>query len=258
MEKLLAIALNTSREAIRNKVVYSIFAFAVMLVACATFFGTVSIGDREQVVKDFGLFGMSVCGAMVTILLGVSLLQKELKQKTIYNILSKPVTRAEFIIGKHLGLSSTVILLVLGMGLALFAFLALLGNPPSMRLALSFYFVGLEMILLSAVVLFFSSMVITTTLPGILAFGTFIAGHSIANFQFFAADVGTVSPSLKTFIEVVSWIVPDLSLFNVNEQLLYGLPLTPAYTAAVSVYCIAYTVVALGLAILIFEHKEFQ
>lgn len=258
MDKIFAIATNTFREAIRNKIIYSVFAFAVAIVAISAFFGTVSIGDRDQVVIDFGLFGMTLCGALVTILLGVTLLQKELAQKTIYNILSKPLTRSSFIIGKHFGLSFTVIVIVMAMELALCLFLFLLGSFPGPRIFLSLYFISLEMILLSALVLFFSSMVVTVTLPGIFALGVFIAGHSIENFKFFAKEGNVPNPVLSAVINAVSWVVPDLSLFNINEQLLYGNAITPAYAAFATAYALGYSVVALGLAMFIFERKEFR
>ena len=258
MDKIFAIAQNTFREAIRNKIIYSVFAFAVAIVACSTFFGSVSIGDRDQVVIDFGLFGMALCGALVTIVLGVSLLQKELSQKTIYNILSKPMTRAQFMIGKHFGLSFTVIAIVLAMEFALVIFLLLLGSFPGSRMFLSFYFISLEMMVLSSIVLFFSSMVVTTTLPGIFALGTFIAGHSIENFKYFAKDQGGQLPVVTGIITIFSWIVPDLSLFNVNEQILYNMPITSQYALYTTIYAVCYSVVALGLAILIFDRKEFR
>ena len=106
--KIYAIALNTFREAVRNKILYSVLAFAVLLVAISALFGSVTIGETQRVIKDFGLFALSFFGAISTIICGVSLLNKELKQKTIHNIISKPVARWEFIVGKYLGLSLTV------------------------------------------------------------------------------------------------------------------------------------------------------
>jgi ABC-type transport system involved in multi-copper enzyme maturation permease subunit len=119
-----AICLNTFREALRNKILYSVLFFAVLLIGISAFFGAVSIGQQEQVIKNFGLFSLSFFGAIITILSGVSLLSKELKQKTVYNILSKPINRWEFILGKYLGLTFTVCLLVALMGIGLVIFVA--------------------------------------------------------------------------------------------------------------------------------------
>ncbi|MCC6953509.1 MAG: ABC transporter permease subunit, partial [Deltaproteobacteria bacterium] len=94
-----AIALNTFREAIRNKVLYSGFLFVALLIAGSALFGSVSVGSQIKVIKDFGLFSLSIFGAIVAVAIGVNLLNKELKQKTIYNILSKPVERWQFIVG---------------------------------------------------------------------------------------------------------------------------------------------------------------
>lgn len=258
MSKIAALALNTFREATRNKVIYSVFAFAVGLVGCALFFGEVSIGDRNQVVMDFGLFGMSICGAAVTILIGVSLLNKELKQKTIYNILSRPITRSQFVIGKHLGLTATVILVLTGMSIALFIFLLILGSPVGPRFALSLYFLALEMAVLAAIVLFFSSMVITTVLPGILALAAYLAGHSIDSLISFSRTFGKGSPVLQGLVDVLWWVIPDLSIFVLNEELVYDLPISGAYVLYATTYSLCYSIVALGLAVLIFEYKEFE
>jgi ABC-type transport system involved in multi-copper enzyme maturation permease subunit len=100
MTKLYAIAINTMREAIRNKLLYSILLFAVLVVAVAALFGSVSIGDQMKFVKDFSLMSVSLFGVAIAVMLGVSMLNKELGRKTIYNILSKPVARWEFIVGK--------------------------------------------------------------------------------------------------------------------------------------------------------------
>src|SRR4029450_6500138 len=119
-----AIALNTAREAIRNKLLYSILLFAVLVVAVAALFGSVSIGDSMKFVKDFSLMSVSLFGVAIAVMLGVSMLNKEIGRKTIYNILSKPVARWEFIVGKFLGLLATLVLVVALMATALLAIVA--------------------------------------------------------------------------------------------------------------------------------------
>jgi ABC-type transport system involved in multi-copper enzyme maturation permease subunit len=114
--KVFGIAINTYREAIRNRILYAVVAFGMVLVALSAFFGAVSIGNQADVIKDFGLFSLSFCGAVLTILSGVNLLHNEMAHKTVYNILSKPVSRWQFILGKQLGLALMVSVMVAFMG----------------------------------------------------------------------------------------------------------------------------------------------
>ena len=125
MNKILSIALNTFREAVRNKILYSVVFFAALVVGAAALFGRVTMGDPVKVIKDFGLFSLSFFGAVITIITGVTLLGKEIKHKTVYNIISKPVDRWQFIVGKYFGLFFTVASLVTLMGLGFVLFVSI-------------------------------------------------------------------------------------------------------------------------------------
>ena len=254
--KIFVIALNTFREAVRNKILYSVVVFAAFLVGVSAFFGSVSIGEQERVIKDFGLFALSFCGAIITILTGVTLLNKELKQKTIYHILSKPVARWQFIFGKHLGLSCTVSLLVFMMGLGLFLFTACFEESFDWLLLQAMVFVLLEVCVIAAVTMFFSSLVVTTTLTGMFTLGTYVAGHSITYFKYFLQDPEFANPALERLIVILDWVIPDLSLFNVADQIVYGRAASPEQLAYAVLYAASYSLVALSLASLIFRQRE--
>src|SRR5574337_680488 len=135
--RVLAIALNTAREAVRNKVLYSIVFFAVLLVGMAGVVGAASVGDKMKFVKDFSLMSISLFGVMMAVLLGVNLLNQELGKKTIFNILSKPVARWQFIIGKFLGLFATLIGVVMLMCAALIVLIRLLDGHVDWGLGLA-------------------------------------------------------------------------------------------------------------------------
>ena len=256
MRVIAAIAINTFREAIRNKILYSVLLFMALLLGAAAFFGSVTIGNQAQVIKDCGLFGLSFFGAVLTMIIGVSLLHKELKQKTIYNILSKQVSRTQFLVGKHLGLTLTVSMLVAAMGLGLFLFSAAFEGRFDWLLFQGILLTIFEVAVLSSVVIFFSSMAVTTTLPGVLTLGTYIAGHSIEYLKFFTAD-GSPGSSNR-LISLLSWILPDLGTFNANALIVYGDALAPGHAAYALVYCVAYSLVALTLAGFVFERRELQ
>ena len=255
---VIPIALNTFREAIRNKILYSVLLFAAVLMGAATFYGSVSIGSEEKVIKDFGLFCLSFFGAIITMLSGVSLLNKELKQKTVYHILSKPVKRWEFIVGKHLGLTLTVNVLISLMGAGLVAFAACFERKIDWLLFQGVLFAQLEITVVAALTIFFSAMVITTTLSGIFTFGTYIAGKSISYFSYFFTQGDEYGAAITTVIRILDWILPDLSLFGVNNLLVYGVPATAEQFCAAFFYCLGYTCIILCLAVLIFQRREFM
>lgn len=255
--KVATIALNTYREAIRNKIVYSVVLFAAVIVGVSALFGAVTIGSQTKVISDFGLFSLSFFGAVITIITGVSLLNKEIKQKTVFNILSKPVHRWEFIVGKHLGLTITVTLLVSLMGIGLVGFTALFNQQVNWLLFQGVYFVLLEVVVVASVAMFFSSLVVTTTLTGIFTLGTYVAGRSIAYFQFFLDQRNPdYNPALAVIVKGCDWVLPDLSLFNVADMVVYGQSVSPQHALVATIYCLSYSTVALGLSALIFEKRE--
>ena len=254
--KIAAIALNTFREAIRNKIVYSVVLFAVILVAVSALFGSVTIGDTVHVIKDFGLFSLSFFGAIITIIVGVSLLNKELKQKTVYNILSKPVARWQFVVGKHLGLSATIAFLISLMGCGLVVFVGFYEQSIDWRLFQGVFFTVLESVVIAAVAIFFSSLVVTTTLTGLFTLGTYLAGRSISYLQYFLEKEENYNPGLAAVVRVLDKILPDLSLFNINDSLVYGHTVGIDHLLRATLYAGGYSAVALTLAAMIFARRE--
>ncbi len=253
--RIYAIFLNTFREAIRNKILYSLVLFAFILLGVSAFFGSVTIGQQEQVIKDFGLVLCTVFGVLMTIVIGVTLLHKELKQKTIYNILSKPVARWEFIVGKFIGLTFTVSVLVVLMGMSLMLFASCFEHRVDYRMAYGVLFCVFEIAVIASVVIFFSSLAVTTTLTGLFTLGAFVAGHSISYLVTFAGDA-SVAPWVRAIVQSVSWVLPDLSLFNVNQAILYGGQLAMGDVGQALLYSASYSAVMLALASLIFARRE--
>ncbi len=254
--KVWAIALNTFREAIRNKLLYSVVFFAVFMVGVSALFGSVTIGDQVKVIMNFGLFSLSFFGAVATIVSGVTLLNKELKQKTIYNVISKPVFRAQFIVGKHLGITLAVSLLVSLMGLGLGLFLLLFGANPNASLLAGIFLAILEVNLIASVSVFFSSLVVTTTLSGLFTFATYLAGHSIKHLNYFLSGEQQVNPTLTLVVKALDKILPDLNIFNMTEIIVYGgaIPATAMIYAAA--YSLGYATIMLVLASIIFNRRE--
>ena len=249
-----AIALNTAREAIRNKLLYSILLFAVLVVAVAALFGSVSIGDPMKFVKDFSLMSVSLFGVAIAVMLGVSMLNKELGRKTIYNILSKPVPRWEFIVGKFLGLLATLVLVVGLMTTALLAIVAAFEGRIDWTLALGAGMSVLELMILVAVALFVSAIVVTPTVAGLVTAAAFVAGRCAGYLDYF---VGAEQPLLlRSLAKGLYWVLPHLDQLNVANQVAYGDGVAPAYVMTVGLYAFAYSGIVLLLAIFMFARRE--
>lgn len=253
--KVFAIALNTMREAIRNKVLYSILFFAFLMVGISAVFGAASIGDQMKFVKDFSLMSISLFGVIIAVVLGVSMLHKELGKKTIFNILSKPVARWQFITGKFFGLFATLALVVILMCGGLVAFLAMLEGRGDWGLLLAAVTALLELMVVIAVALFFSSVVVTPTLAGLFTAATFIAGRSVGYLSYFLNDDG--SPALQAVMRGLYWALPHLNRFNLADQVVYGNYVDAPYLLALAAYAVGYCGTLLLLSMLIFSRREF-
>lgn len=256
--KVLSLARNTFREAVRNKILYSVIVFAVIVIGASTIFATVTIGDHIKVIKDFGLFSLSFFGALITIVSGVTLLNKELKQKTIYNILSKPVARWQFIVGKFLGLTLTTSLLVSLMGLGFIGYVWLVEGALDTLLFQGIIFAILELTVIAAVVLLFSSITVTVTLTGIFTLATYIAGRSIEYLNEFIHRSEEYSTPVVFIADLFDAILPDLSAFNVSDQIVYGNTIPTEQLICAASYSFSYSAVLLVLASVIFSKRELK
>jgi len=255
MRKIAAIALNTGREAIRNRILYSILFFAGLMVAISAIFGAASIGDHVKYMKDFSLMSVSLFGVIIAVVLGVNLLHQELGKRTIVNILSKPVARWQFVVGKFFGLLATLTLVIgcMAAGVVL-AFTMFTGEFDPGLLAASAVAL-LEINIVIAVAIFFSSMVVTPSLAGMFTIATFVAGRSAGYLGYFFE--GEHPAAVSALAHTLYWTLPRLDHFAVADQLVYGQMLSPGYLTALAGYAIAYAGVLLLLSIALFSRREF-
>jgi len=254
--KVSAIAINTFREAVRNKILYSVILFAILVVGGATVFGRVTIGDTTKVIKDFGLFSLSFFGAVITIVSGVTLLAKEMKQKTVYNIVSKPLARWQFILGKYLGLVMTVSTIVLTMGLGLWLYIGLYQGELDSLILIGTFFVLLEVAILAAIAIFFSTVAVEIPLTGIFTLGAWIAGRSISYVKVFVSNEGTESGPLVWLTRALDLILPDFELLNFADDLVHGVSPGLSQMGYSLGYAILYCSAVILIASAIFSKRE--
>jgi len=252
----LVIARNTAREAIRNKVLYSVLFFAFLIVGVSSVLGAASIGDEGKYIRDFSLFSISLFGVATTVLLGVNLLHKELGRKTILNILSKAVHRWEFLLGKYVGLLATLALLVGVMTAGLLVLLRALEGATDWALLWAAAAILLELAVLLSVALFFSAIVVTPALAGLFTAAVFVAGRSVGYLDYFLQS--DRSPALRATASFLSAVLPHLDRFWIADRLVYHDAFSLAYFGFLTLYALAYSALALGASIALFHFREFS
>jgi Cu-processing system permease protein len=250
-----AIGTNVFREVFRERVLYVAALFGVALVIAVLLLNEVSGGAEGKISLDVGLAGISLLGLTVAAFMGAGLINKEIEKKTALVLIAKPMSRSEFIVGKHLGLTSILGVLVLLMNLMLFGVMTWRGIPFSWTtLSVSGLYLILELSLMTAVALLFG--VFTSSLIAtILTFAVYLMGRSSQNLVTLSQSIKT--DSVKSIVKGIYLIFPDLSRLNLKDQAVYGiLPDTGTLTLNAG-YGILYIVLLLAIASLIFARREF-
>jgi len=253
--RIVAIAVNTMREAIRNKILYSILLFACLITGISAVFGAASIGNPLKFIKDFSLFSISLFGVVTTVVLGVTLLSKELGKRTIYNILSKPVARWQFLVGKYLGLLATLGIMMGLLAAALLTMLRLWEGHFDWQVVAVIGTMMLELSILLAAALFFSSIVVTPSLAGFFTVATFIAGRSARMLSYF--ESAQQPPALRQMAGTLYAILPHLDRLYIADRVVSGLPVPGTFYLHATLYTAAYAGVLLLLSVAIFRRREF-
>ncbi|MGH9970739.1 MAG: ABC transporter permease [Pyrinomonadaceae bacterium] len=256
--RISAIALNAFREAVRDRVLYNLVLFVLLLTGAAIFIGELSGGQERKIIVDLGLSAMLLFGVFIAIFVGVGLVYKEIERRTIYAIFAKPVTRGEFIIGKYLGLGLTLLVNVLVMGAGVSAALIYVSRGWD-SLAISIWpailLIYVELMILTSVALLFSSFS-SPALSALLTFFVFIIGHFSADLKTLATSMGSVGA--RWLFGVLYYLLPNLANLSYITPAAHG-QLPPAANAlAVVVYSLIYIVVILAAATLIFSRRNFK
>lgn len=253
--KIIALAINTFREAIRDKVLYSLIFFAVLLIGLSVILDNLTIGEPTKIIKDFGLASIEIFGVLIAIFVGIGLVYKEMELKTIYNILSKPIHRYQFIIGKYLGLVLTLTIEVVTMSIALFSILYFYEGKITLTLLPAIGMIFVALMIITSLALLFSTFS-TPILSGLFTLSFFIIGHLTPDLLELGKKAD--SQSLKYLTEVLYYVIPNLEYFNIKGQAVYHVPLKEGYLYLASLYGIFYISVLLLLSIVIFQRRDIK
>lgn len=255
MVRIWAIATNGFREVIRDRVLYLIGFFALLLGIALLLLPEISAGTHEKIFLDFGLGAIGLLSVVVAVFVGTGLINKEIEKRTVLVLIPKPISRSEFIIGKHLGLCAVLAVLVAVMTLIYFGLLSVSEiTYPLATIAVSLLYLLLELILLTAVAMVFGVFT-SSILATLLSFGVYLMGHVSHDL----VELGKLSKnaSIEFFTQSLYLVLPDLSRLNLRNEAVYGLLPPPLELLGHAAYGILYTVLLLAIAILLFSRREF-
>jgi Cu-processing system permease protein len=258
MKRAGAVALNTFREAVRDRVLYSLVFFALLMMAAAILVGQISVGIEEIVIVSLGLSAISVIGLLMAIFIGVGLVSKEMDKRTLYALLAKPVRRWEFLLGKFAGLVLTLTVNTAAMTAGLFvASLYVkhsLGRSDAVLLV-AVYFTLLKLSLIVALALLFSCFT-TPLLATLFTVGLYLVGLYVQELRNLRGDV--MSPAAAVVTKYLSYLLPNLENFNVMAAAAHERAIPGALILQNTLYAVLYCGMILVAAAAIFSRRNLK
>jgi ABC-type transport system involved in multi-copper enzyme maturation permease subunit len=260
VRRIWAIALNTFREAARMRVLYGIVVVVVGANLLAIVLGTMSIHEQARVARDAGLAGISFFGSLTAILLGVFLLYSEVQRRTIHAIVSKPIERWEFVVGKFAGMALVLTVLVALFALAMLGLLGAQGVAVSQPVVEAVVLAWGEVLTVAAIAIFFSSFS-TPFLSGIFALAIWLLGRWTPAIL---AATRAAAAWIRVTARVALEIVPDLHLFSPSGRVIDGAHVSVnadfvswGYVALAWAHGLGWIVGLLTFACLLFHRRDF-
>lgn len=256
MKKLSVIIYNTFLESFRSKIMYICLVFALAMIGLAPLLGSVSAGEEKKVIQDMGLSAISFFGVLIAILVGTTLVYNEIEKKTIYTILSKPVERYQFFLGKYLGLCFTLLVVMATMALFLIPFLWWNGISLTLALFQALVLEFLSLCLLTAFATFFSAL----TTPILTAFFTtslYLIGITVYTIQV-PEQAKEIASYLMPLYKAMSYLIPNFQNFNIKVRVAHGLSVPWTEFGYALSYGLLYIAIVLVLGIILFQRKDFK
>ena len=255
MGRIVKIAKNVFGEAIRDRILYIIGLFALLMVAAVRLIPELSVGTDDKIILDFGLAAISILGLIVTVFIGTNLVNKEIEKRTVYILVAKPLSRSELIVGKHIGLSAVLAVLLIVMTVIYGLILSLSGiSYPIGSILVTVIFIFIQLSLLPAVAILFGVFT-SSLLATLFTFGIYLMGNLSRDL----VKLGDLSDNLgiKKLMMGLYVILPDLSRLNLKNDAVYGLLPSMANLVSNFGYALLYIILLLSITIAIFARREF-
>ena len=253
--RISSISLNTFREAVRDRVLYNLVLFVLIITASAIFLGEITAGNEARVIVNLGLTALLLFGTFIAIFVGVGLVSKEIEKRTVYAMFAKPITRGEFIVGKYFGLCLTILVnvVVMGVGISL-ALLYVHRSDLAMTIWGAVALIVLELVVIPAVAILFSSFS-SPALSALFTFAIFVIGHFSSSLHEFAETLA--SDTTRKFFEVLYYVMPNFSHFSFITNSAYGeVPPAPMFGYAI-LYAAVYSLILVWATVMIFKRRNF-
>lgn len=253
--RTVAVAFNTFREAIRDRILYSLLVFALAMIAGSLVLSTLSVGGEVKIIKDLGLAAIGLVGTLIAVFIGVGLVHKEIERRTLYAIITKPIHRAEFVLGKFLGLALTLAVNVAIMGASLLLLASAMEARLTWELLLPVGLTFLKLMVVTAIAILFSTFS-SPTLSAIFTLALVVVGSLAEDLKLFAATFG--GPFLQAVVTAVYLVLPNLAVLNLGGAVVHGRPVPAAAAGLATAYGLAYVAALLAGAVWIFQYRDFK
>ena len=242
------------KEGVHQKAFYSLFFFGLLIIASSLVLNQMTVGDKGKIVADLGLSAISLFGFLIITFMGINQMHQELEEKIVYTILSKSITRSEYILGKFFGLLAIIFLNILVMSSVILLLLLITRTLPFLPLLGAVYLAFVELFIITALAVFFT----TFLMPGIgmfSLFAIFIIGHSTSELvQLLGEKTGLIAPKLA---RAAYYFFPNFDYFDIKLQVVHNLRISPFHLPFATLYAIFYSAILLFAAVLIFRRREF-
>jgi Cu-processing system permease protein len=268
MIAIFLVAVSAFRESVRDRVLYSLILFAVLLMGVSYLIGQLTAGQDIKIIKDFGLAAISIIGLLIAVFIGVGLVWKEVERRSVYSMLSKPIRRYEFVLGKYFGLALTLLVNVAVMTASFYAVLAYMASLFPAEVRAAWPAPAVDPALLAAVGLILVELLLVTAVAIFLS--TFAGPLVAAMLTLGVWVIGSFNTDLRNFEQVVdSWaaalmarwiyyLLPNFSAFDVKTQVVHGLPVPWSYVGVTTLYGVVYISLLLVAAAAVFSRRDFK
>jgi ABC-type transport system involved in multi-copper enzyme maturation permease subunit len=253
--KVLAIALNTFRETVRDKILYTLLVFAFAMIGAAAILVRLSVHAEMRIVQDLGLAALSLIGVLMAVFVGITLVYKEVDRRTIYTIIAKPIHRSQFILGKYLGLLATLLVNLAAMTAGLLLLVYALGGYWAWLLVPAVWLIYVELAVVTALAVFFSAFS-TPVLSATFTLSLFLIGRLSGDLVAFFANAP--SAAVRGLAQGLYYLLPNLRTFDLMGHVVLGQAPDPRWLAGATTYGMLYTVFVLAATMLIFQRRDFK
>ena len=268
MKVIVHVAVSVFKESVRDKVLYNLVVFAVLLMSASYLIGELTAGQDVKIIKDLGLASISVFGLLIAVFIGIGLVWKEVEKRSIYTLLSKPMRRQDFLLGKYFGLVLTLVINVAVMTAAYYAVLAYMQvvSPPNLRaswpapatdpaLLKAIGLIVLELMLVTAIALLFSTFS-SPFLSALLTTAVWVIGHFNQDLRDYGATIP--SPLAASIARGVNYVIPNFSAFDVKLQVVHAQAVPLGYIGFTTAYGLTYIALVLATAVIVFSKRDFK